>query len=218
VNLETGDLGPNARRLYDRIRVLPFEHIRCVDVGVRDGVSSRVMLEAVRGRGSVIGIDASEIGLALARDPDYFAIQQCDSVTALSTITDEIHAAWIDTLHIAHQAALEAALVWSLMPVGGVIGFHDTHWPAGKCDHYCGRDWPTADHAVKWLFVGEDYALVEEFPESWGAMFVTKLKDEPLKLHGVTWQEIVDGRNTLLDILPDNVAKARLTPELLRLL
>lgn len=206
---EAGDLGPNAQRLYDRVRTLPFSRVRCVDVGVRDGVSSTVMLEAIEGKPDsvVIGLDASEIPGWLKSKSNYWAIDHRDSVTSLADLESPIHAAWIDTLHVAHQAACEAALIWGRMPVGGVIGFHDTHWPKGKCDHYCGRGWPTADVAVKWMFVGRDYADVEECPESWGAMFVTKIKDSPIELAGVTWDEIVTGRNRLLDVLPGDVVK-----------
>lgn len=205
--MNTGDLGINGERLAQRIRNLPFPHLTCVDVGVRDGTSSAIMLEATKDRQAhIIGIDASPIPYTLKTNPRYEAIEHTDSVTALSELREPIHVAWLDTLHCAHQAAAEAYFLWPLMPVGGLLCFHDTAWPEGKRDCYCGIEWPTIDKAVMWLFSGREYGTVEGFPDSWGTMFVTKTKDVPLESQ-VSWRDIFAGRNMLLSIMPDSVRR-----------
>lgn len=205
--MELGDIGVNGERLAQRIRNLPFPSLTLVDVGVRDGTSSTIMLEATSTRAAwVIGIDASEIPAALKANPRYRAIESTDSVTALSEMREPVHCCWIDTLHCAHQAAAELYFLWPLMPVGALIGLHDTAWGEGKCDHYCDRDWPTVDRATDWLFESRHYCEVRHHVESWGTTFITKTKEVALESR-VPWSEIFAGRNMLLAILPDGVRK-----------
>jgi hypothetical protein len=210
--MRTGDLGQNAERFHQRIRALPFTSVTCVDVGVRDGCSSLVMLDATidKGESLVIGIEASEISPMLKRHPRYRVIDQIDSVTALSELQEPVHVAWIDTLHCAHQVAAEVAKLWPLMPVGSLLGLHDTHWPAEKArDFYCDRFWPSPDVAVNWLFRDKPYCEIEEYPDSWGTTFVWKRQNASLELTGITWGEVFAGRNELLNVLPESVRKRK---------
>lgn len=46
--MNTGDLGVNGERLHQRIRNLNFPALTCVEVGVRDGVGSVIMLDATK--------------------------------------------------------------------------------------------------------------------------------------------------------------------------
>lgn len=205
--MDLGDLGINGERLLQRIRDLRFPSLTLVDVGVRLGTSSTIMLEASLGRPSrVIGIDASEIPAHLKANPRYQAIESTDSVTALSEMREPVHCCWIDTLHCAHQAAAEAYYLWPLMPVGSLLCLHDTAWGEGKRDHYCDRDWPTVDKAVDWIFEARHYCEVRHHVESWGTTFVTKTKEAALESR-VPWSEIFAGRNQLLAILPEGVRR-----------
>lgn len=206
--MNTGDLGVNGERLHQRIRNLNFPALTCVEVGVRDGVGSVIMLDATKDDedSQVIGIDASPCPPMLRRHPRYRFIES-DSTTALSELKEPVHCALLDSLHIAHQVAAEAFWLWPLMPAGSLLALHDAAWPEGKYDHYCDRDWPTVDVALSWLFWNKPYAAIEIFPEDWGMAFVRKLTDAPLEITGIAWDEVFAGRNELLKILPEGVRK-----------
>lgn len=210
--MNLGDLGINGQRLVQRIRNLRFPSVICVEVGVRDGVGSVLMLDATRDKPSsqVIGIDVSPCPPMLLRHPRY-TFAEADSVSMLSVFKGPIHVALLDTLHVAHQVAAEVYFLWPLMPVGSLLAFHDAVWPEGKCDNYCGREWPTVDTALSWLFWNKPYASVEVYPESWGMAFVTKTAELPLEITGITWDEVFAGRNELLSVLPSGVAKREIT-------
>jgi cephalosporin hydroxylase len=213
--MNTGDLGVNGLRLHQRIRNLRFPSLTCIEVGVRDGVGSVLMLDATAGKASsyVIGIDASPCPPMLVRHPRYSFVQS-DSCTELerlyvATPGFKCHAALCDSLHIAEQVMCETYFLFDMLRIGGFIAYHDTHWPEGKKDHYIGRNWDTPDVGIVKMFAEAEKAGlvdIEHFTESWGMTFVWKEAD--FDLHAaLDWKPVFAGRNELLAILPESVAK-----------
>lgn len=208
--MNTGDLGINGERLAQRLAALGNGCVFC-DVGVRAGVSSEIMLFYAEARNNhVIGIDVNECPPQLVGHPRYEFIQS-DSVTALEEMADSdvppFSAVLLDSLHIAEQVMCETYFIWPHLRVGGFVAYHDTAWPAGKHDHYLGRDWDRVEVGIKRMFTGNG-VRIEAFPESWGMTFVTKLA--PCELGG-DWLAVFAARNELLALVPAGVPKREIT-------
>lgn len=214
--MNAGDLGINAHRLAQRLDALGSVCL-FVDVGVRAGVSSDIMLRGWRERGNnVIGIDTNVCPPHLVHH-DAYQFFQSDSVTQLAEIAswaaphEKIDAGMCDTLHIAEQVMCETFYLWPVLRVGGFLAFHDTAWPDFKKDHYLGRDWDRPEVGVARLFANRPEVKIEQFDESWGMMFVHKLAEFDLRPH-VDWRPVFEARNQLLALVPDGVTKRELWP------
>lgn len=211
--MNLGDLGINGERFAQRLAGLG-NGCTFIDVGVREGVSSEIMLiDAIKRGNDVIGIDASECPPTL-RKRDCYGFLQGDSVSELVDLATwlegaDVSAAMVDTLHIAEQVMCETYYLWPMLKHGGFIAYHDTSWPVWKKDHYLGRDWDTPDVGVMKMFAEAWEAgsvEIEQFHESWGMMFVWKRTD--FDLHAaLDWKPVFAARNELLKILPEGVRK-----------
>lgn len=154
-----------------------------VDLGVRAGYSSRIMLESTeKQQCRVIGVDVSE-GPAI-NSPRY-SFLNTDSVTAARMIPAPLFLVFFDTLHIKEQVMTELFHYWPKIRVGGCAVFHDSQWPPDKHDFYLGREWGQVIEGID-AFFGVDNPNVARthFPDSWGMTFVQKLTD---------WNPIVEG-------------------------
>lgn len=208
--MNLGDLGINGERFAQRLAGLG-NGCTFIDVGVREGVSSEIMLSDALRRGSVVfGVDASPCPEPL-RARLHYHFHEGDSVTFLADAPERfaVDAAMVDTLHIAEQVMCETYYLWPMLKHGGFIAYHDTSWPVWKKDHYLGRDWDTPDVGVMKMFAEAWEAgsvEIEQFHESWGMMFVWKRAD--FDLHAaLDWKPVFAGRNELLKVLPEGVRK-----------
>jgi hypothetical protein len=209
-----GDLGEiNTQRLLSQTLA---DQMNCwyVDLGVRNGYTSRVLLEGSEARDNdVTGVDASPTCPPdLAIHPHY-AYWQYDSVSWLSNLFTpfKIRGAVVDTLHVREQVMCELYYLWPLIEIGGWVAFHDTAWPDGKHDHYLGRDWQTPDRAIADFFgvsfprnlqfstEAEQFSL-SHHPDSWGLTIVTKRTNHDFR-QGIDWNPIFAARNDLLSLL-----------------
>ena len=202
-NIDRGDLGENAVRLYEAAHEHCHPNFPCVDVGVRHGVSSRIFLMATHGKVLGIDTDAGAVSPDLLAHPRY-EFSHSDSVTALFRMTRTISAAMVDTLHIKEQVMAETYYLWPLLRVGGFIAYHDTAWPEGRKDHYLGQDWDRPEDGIKEMFGDLPGCVVNHFPESWGMSFVYKPSDCKLP-SSIDWPQVFNCRNRLLATLPDQI-------------
>lgn len=175
------DLGPNKAHLY-AVASEAKEGDVLVDLGVRFGVSSGVMMDATEDAGArVVGVDvgASPFGINYR-----YTFLQCDSISASQLIPPPIFLCFIDTIHVKEQVLAELHHYWPKIRVGGYAVFHDTEW-GGRKDHYMGKDWEPPVEAVKAFFGLGDLKTAgrttnfeyRHCPESWGMTFVQKLAD-----------------------------------------
>lgn len=208
--LDRGDLGPNADRLADIVYLLGKGRL-FVDLGVRAGVSSEILLMDAEMRGNrVIGVDVNECPPRLANHPRY-AFSQSDSVTFLHGFELPIDLCFFDTLHISEQVLAELYFAWPLISVGGWAAFHDTAWPVGKHDTYFGVTWDRVEVAIDNFFgphVGEA-CTIRSYPESWGMTMVQKLSGRELGRR-LPWGDIFDARNMLLELAKDFPVERRI--------
>lgn len=205
--MRTGDLGTNAERLRDVVQILPA-HWTLLDVGVRDGVSSDIMLE--HGDSPVIGIDVNECPPHLVDHPRYRFLQG-DSVTRLADLCEPFGLVFFDTLHIAEQVMCELYFTWHMIPVGGWAVFHDTAWPEWKRDHYLGRDWDRPEAGVARFFRDNPSVEITTHEDSFGMTFVRKLAYVDLR-GGIDWAPVFAARNQLLALLPETTPRRVIVP------
>lgn len=201
--LDRGDLGPNGDRLADIVYMLGKGR-NFLDLGVRAGVSSDILLTDAEIRGNrVTGIDVNVCPPRLANHPRY-TFFQADSVTHLSQLCWPISLCFFDTLHIAEQVLAELYFAWPLIEVGGWAVFHDTAWPVGKHDTYFGVTWDRVEVAIEKFFGPHvsEACTIRSYPESWGMTFVQKLSDRDLRA-GLPWKRIFEARNQLLELAKD---------------
>lgn len=192
-----GDIGQlNGTRLMQIASCAPCNSHVALDIGVRTGISSGILLSGFRGK--VIGIDASECPEHLKGHPRY-EFHRSDSVTYLAQSNEPIGIAFHDTLHIAEQVMCELYYVWPRLAMGGWCVFHDTHWPKDKHDFYCGREWPQVWQGLSALFFDKQLHI-EDSPDSWGMTFIQKNKDVDVR-KGIEWDKVFEARNQLLTLL-----------------
>lgn len=176
------DLGENK----DRLRALCLEAKPgdvLVDLGVRTGTSSCILLESGQ---RVIGVDPAHCTI----DHPNYTFLQTDSVTAAAMIPAPIFLCFVDTLHIKEQVMAEMFHYWPKIRVGGYAVFHDTEWPEGKHDEYLGKQWGQAVEGVAAYFgIAIEHVDIEHHPESWGMTVVKKLNE---------WIPVVEGMEEAL--------------------
>jgi cephalosporin hydroxylase len=176
--LTNSDLGSNGNILYNKIK--KFTNTNFVDLGVRYGVSSSILLEdSIINNNTVYGVDiCNNVNSGVLHHPKYNFIHT-DSITAANNWNKEpISVLFVDTLHIKEQVLCELYHWFPYVIEGGLIIFHDTNWPADKYDFYKNKFWDRPEEAVKSFFnisdlnVKNDLFHVEHYPDSWGMTFV----------------------------------------------
>jgi len=177
------DLGPNKEHLA-RVASQAKPGETLVDLGVRGGVSSRVMIDAAK-ECRVIGVDPCERHATVPVDARYTYLQT-DSLNAAVFIHAPLYLVFFDTLHIREQVMAELYLYWPKIRVGGWAVFHDTEWPAGKKDFYLGKEWDQAVVGVRDFFRDKPTPVtVTHHSESWGMTFIQKTDDESWRVDGI---------------------------------
>ena len=195
MNPVESDLGSNALILKEKVNEIKDGIL--VDLGVRYGVSSYVMLyKSTENRNKVYGIDIdNQVNKLVTQNPNYTFIQS-DSVIEGKEWNPElkIDMIFIDTLHIKEQVLRELKVWFPHLKNDALLVFHDTNWPEGKKDFYNGKHWGRPEEAVleffeiNSLFEENDYFKVNHYPESWGMTFV-KLKNKNKVLgNNIDWE------------------------------
>lgn len=193
------DLGKNRQHLFRACREA-VEGDTLVDLGVRHGCSSKIMLRATEHSGAkVIGVDYENCPIFAPR----YTFLQTDSVTASMMVPEELFLVFFDTLHIKEQVMTELYHYWPKIRVGGYAVFHDTNWPKWKHDVYLGRTWDQPIEGVKKFFHIESYLMghfvmtkhieMHYWPDSWGMTFVQKMDDWVPEVEGME-QALSDSR------------------------
>jgi hypothetical protein len=203
---ESSDLGPNAIKLYEKIANRKNKIF--VDLGVRHGISSKVMLiDADINGNKVYGIDVDDSFLhSSVRNNQHYNFLMGDSVTVGKYWNEKINGLFVDTFHIKQQVLCELFFWFEHVEEGGFIAFHDTNWPENKHDVYGGIIWPRVEEAIKLFFnidslnYVDEYIKVVNYPDYWGLTIVDKIKHKNFKENIENWSEIFKSRNQLISI------------------
>ena len=203
VNNNVGDLGAeNADRLLNCVLSLP-PNSTLVDLGVRLGQSSRIMLtQAAERKNHVHGVEA--IGCAPSLEDilalPYYHFHSGDSVTTgLELKPSNLSLVMFDTFHFAEHILCELYAWWPHIQNGGWCVFHDTNWTASHHDVYAGRVLPQAIEGVREFFDGFQ---CDTYPDSWGMTFAQKKENMPdlvARIPESRWREIFEVRRAVMN-------------------
>jgi len=200
------DIGINANPLYEVVS--KYKNRTFVDLGVRSGVSSEIMLiDSHENNNKVFGVDVnwSVLNPSVGSHPNYTKILG-DSSTVGKYWNEKISGLFVDTFHIKEQVLSELYFWYSHVEEGGFIAFHDTNWPEGKHDVYDGITWDRVEEGVKSFFNVEslnyedEYIKMSNYPESWGMTIVEIKKKKDYVSEFQNWKEVIDKRNRLIGI------------------
>lgn len=214
------DIGVNANALYNIVS--KYNNAIFVDLGVRSGVSSEIMLLDSDKDNKVFGIDVnwSELNNLVKNNPNYKTILG-DSVTTGKYWDKKIDGLFVDTFHIKEQVLCELFFWYPHVKEGGFIAFHDTNWPEGKHDVYGNIIWERPEEAVKEFFnvdslnYEDNFIKMTNYPESWGLTIVEiKNKKNYVSCYN-NWKDIFDKRNHLISLFWNEKNKENLTIDLL---
>ncbi len=199
----TGDLGvTNSNRLLDIVKTTPHQSTM-IDLGVRLGVSSRILMHDAEARGNhVHGIEAIGCAPSLAdllAHPNYHFIPG-DSVTTgmFWNPRDKVRVLMQDTFHFAEHVLCELYVWWPHVEVGGWCVFHDTAWPDSQHDVYAGMTLPHTIDGVREFFKGVSFMT---YAESFGMTFIrrTDHTDFRSQISEARWREIFAVRRKVLN-------------------
>jgi predicted O-methyltransferase YrrM len=194
---ENTDLGSNAHILYEKLK--EYKNSKFVDLGVRYGISSSIMLEDSNdGDNYVYGVDiVKNVQMHVLNHPRYNFLHT-DSVTAGKEWNgDKINVLFVDTLHIKEQVLKELYHWMPYVNDGGLVVFHDTNWPGDKRDYYKDQYWDRPEEAVKLFFnvatldEKNEFVQLEHYPDSWGMTFVKIIKNHDSFGCNVDWEEVL---------------------------
>jgi hypothetical protein len=215
------DIGINAKELYNTVS--KYENSIFVDLGVRTGVSSEIMLiDSFKKNNKVYGVDVdfSMLKEGLNTHPNYQKILG-DSSTVGKKWDKKINGLFIDTFHIKEQVLTELYFWFSHLEENSFIAFHDTNWPENKFDVYGGITWDRVEEGIKDFFkipqldYEDDFIKVTNFPESWGMTIVNlKQKKNYISLFE-NWVEVLNKRNKLISLFWNEENSKHLDLELL---
>jgi len=200
------DLGVNITPLYNIIS--SYNDTIFVDLGVRSGVSSEIMLvDSIKNNNKVFGVDVdySMLNNRVSSHPNYTAILG-DSSTIGKYWDKKISGLFVDTFHIKEQVLSELYFWYKHIEEGGFIAFHDTNWPLDKNDIYGGITWPRVEEGVKDFFgvselnYEDDFIKMSNYPESWGMTIVHIKKKKDYISEYKDWEEILNRRNHLISL------------------
>lgn len=200
------DIGINADPLYSVVS--KYKDTTFVDLGVRSGVSSEIMLIGSHtNNNKVFGVDVdwSLLNSEVLSHPNYTTILG-DSSTVGKYWNEKISGLFVDTFHIKEQVLSELYFWYSHIKEGGFIAFHDTNWPQGKHDEYGGITWGRVEEGVKSFFnvdslnYEDEHIKMTNYPESWGLTIVEIKKKKDYISEFPNWKEVIDRRNCLINI------------------
>jgi hypothetical protein len=201
------DLGPNIYPLFDCVS--QFNNSTFVDLGVREGVSSGIMLmNSDVNNNKVFGVDVdkSPLNSYVLNHPQYNFILGDSATIGKQWTGGDINILFVDTFHIKEQVMIELYYWYPYVAKNGYIVFHDSNWPEGKQDIYGGIGWPRVEEGIKDFFninemnYSDDFIDVKTYPESWGMTFVKiKEKKDYISLYN-NWEHIFERRNHLINL------------------
>ncbi len=214
------DLGINVEPLYDIIS--KQKNTILVDLGVRSGVSSEIMLiDSEENNNVVFGVDVTFDQLhPVVNHHSLYTKILGDSVTTGKKWDKEIGGLFVDTFHIKEQVMCELYYWYKHVRVGGFIAFHDSNWPEDKHDVYGDIVWPRVEEGIKEFFnieslsYEDEYITVNNYPESWG-MTIVEIKNKKDYISSYNkWNDIFDRRNYLINLFWNENNKANVDIEL----
>jgi hypothetical protein len=200
------DLGINSEKLLDEVS--KHSNKIFVDLGVRSGISSEIMLlDSVQNNNKVFGVDVdwSHLDHWVNSHENYTKLLG-DSVTIGKNWDKSISGLFVDTFHIKEQVLCELYFWYKHVEEGGFIAFHDSNWPAGKQDVYGGISWGRVEEGIKDFFniseldYEDDYIKMTNYPESWGMTIVQLKKKKDYVGEYDKWNDIFSRRNQLISL------------------
>ena len=200
------DIGINADPLYSVLS--KYKDTTFVDLGVRSGVSSEIMLIGSHtNNNKVFGVDVdwSMLNQSVGSHSNYTKILG-DSSTVGKYWDTKISGLFVDTFHIKEQVLSELYFWYPHVEEGGFIAFHDTNWPEGKHDVYDGITWDRVEEGVKSFFnvdslnYEDEYIRMSNHPESWGMTIVEIKKKKDFISEFPNWVDVINKRNHLISI------------------
>jgi trans-aconitate methyltransferase len=216
----TTDIGINADPLYNVMS--KYKDTIFVDLGVRSGVSSEIMLlDSHMNNNKVFGVDVdwSMLNPSVKSHPNYTTILG-DSSTVGKYWNQKISGLFVDTFHIKEQVLSELYFWYSHIEEGGFIAFHDTNWPEGKHDVYNEITWDRVEEGVKSFFnvdslnYEDEYIKMVNYPESWGMTIVEIKKKKDYVSEFPNWEEVINKRNNLISFFWDEGNKSNVKIDL----
>ena len=200
------DIGNNAINLYNIAS--NYKNTIFVDLGVRIGVSSEIMLlDSDINNNKVFGVDVdwSLLDPLVNSHVNYTKISG-DSSTVGKYWDKKISGLFVDTFHIKEQVLSELYFWYPHIEEGGFIAFHDTNWPEDKNDFYGNIKWDRPEEGVKSFFnvdslnYEDEYIKISNYPESWGMTIVEIKKKKDYISEYNNWEEILNRRNYLIGL------------------
>jgi hypothetical protein len=200
------DIGINSNYLYEITK--KYKDTIFVDLGVRAGTSSKIMLlDSSENNNKIYGVDVdwSMLCNSVESHPNYTKFLG-DSSTIGKYWNKKISGLFIDTFHIKEQVLTELYFWYPHIIEGGFIAFHDTNWPNDKNDTYGDIVWDRVEDAIKYFFnvnnlnYEDNFIKMSNYPESWG-MTIVEIKNKKNYIIDINnWKEIIDKRNHLISL------------------
>jgi cephalosporin hydroxylase len=215
------DIGINATSLYEIVS--KHKNTIFVDLGVRTGISSEIMLlDSHVNNNKVIGVDVdwSMLKPSVKSNPNYTTILG-DSSTVGKYWDKKISGLFVDTFHIKEQVLSELYFWYPHIKEGGFIAFHDTNWPEGQHDVYGGITWDRVEEGVKSFFnidslnYEDEHIKMSNHPLSWGMTIVEIKKKKDYVSEFPNWKEIIDRRNHLISLFWNKENKSEVKIDLI---
>lgn len=207
ISCDFNDLGRNIIEFENIVSC--FSNSIFVDLGVRTGVSSMMMLNYAKERNNeVYGVDVDfsvTDNFVLANTSHKRIFGDSSSIGKIWNKGD-VSVLFVDTIHAYEQVMCELYYWYQHVRDGGWIVFHDTDWPDGKHEFIGGRNWERADKGLKNFFgieslnYEDDYILVKHCPSSWGMTFVNVKKKKDYVSLFKDWDNVFAERNYLTSI------------------
>jgi hypothetical protein len=206
-SLTRTDLGINVHHLFDCVS--QFNNSIFVDLGVREGISSEVLLiDSSDKNNKVFGvdIDVTPLNPTVLNHQQYQFILGDSATVGKQWTGGEVNILFVDTFHIKEQVMMELYYWYPHVIKNGYIIFHDSNWPEGKQDIYGEIGWPRVEEGIKDFFnitemdYSDEFIDVKTYPDSWG-MTIVKLKEKRdyISLYS-NWNHIFERRNHLISL------------------
>ena len=211
------DLGINSEKLFEEIS--KHSNTILVDLGVRGGVSSELMLlDSAQNNNKVFGVDINwgnweRLNPWVDSHENYTKLTG-DSVTIGKQWDKTIGGLFVDTCHVKEQVLCELYFWYKHVKEGGFIALHDSNWPEGKHDEFGGVTWPRVEEGIKDFFnvteinYEDDYIKMTTYPDSWGMTIVQIKKKKDYVGEYDRWSEVFSRRNQLINLFwnKDNIS------------
>ena len=200
------DIGINANYLYEIVS--NYKNTIFVDLGVRTGISSEIMLmNSEINNNKVFGVDVdySMVNSKVSFHTNYTKILG-DSSTVGKYWDKKISGLFVDTFHIKEQVLTELYFWYPHIEEGGFVAFHDTNWPENKNDIYGGVTWSRVEDGIKEFFgtttlnYEDEFIKMSNYPESWGMTIVHIKKKKNYIFEYKDWVEVFKKRNYLISL------------------